>query len=230
MRVNRIIGRLLVAVGLLALLIAPAAFAQKGKPSPTPTGIPLNVELAPGYSITGDGQIYSDAYQNVRAEIYYNQFYLDTNENKGDGGRRVNISFAGAGTCIPANGVPCPQGGVLDVYIATQVGADPAQLKQDESTQKRLAINWAEGAYSYHLRHNGDITLNGTDPDPRHGSVTFTCTAANANGCYQWSATPTTSEMTGATVGLYGNPIKGSVSETYLGSLTMPFVMALTKK
>ena len=220
MRVNRIIGRLLVAVGLLALLIVPAAFAQKA--GPNTSSIPLNVDFAPEYSVTGDGQVYSDAYQNVRVEIYYSQFYLDTNENKGDGGRRVNISFVGAGTCTPANGVPCPQGGALDVYIATQAGADPAQLKQvGESTQKRLAISWAEGACSYHLRHNGI-------DDRRHGLVTFTCAAADANGCSQWSATPTSGSL--GTVGLYANPTRGNVGEVYLGSLYMPFVMTLTKK
>jgi hypothetical protein len=237
MRVNRIIGRLLVAVGLVTSLIVPAAFAQKPKPSPTPTPIPLSVVLdgyyidgdgnkicIDGYNICGDGSAYEDAIWNVRAEIYYAQFYLDTNENKGDGGRRVNISFTGAGIC-PTNtttNIPCPAGGLKDVYIATQAGADPAQLKQvGESTQKRLAINWAEGAYSYHLRHNG------TD-DPRHGSVTFTCTAADTNGCYQWSATPTHGYS--GTVGLYANPTKGNVGEVYLGSLNMPFVMTLTKR
>ena len=220
MRVDWINRRLLVSLCLVALLMVPAAAGQKGKPAPA--SIPLNVDFAPEYSVTGDGQVYSDAYQNVRVEIYYSQFYLDTNENKGDGGRRVNISFVGAGTCTPANGVPCPQGGALDVYIATQAGADPAQLKQvGESTQKRLAISWAEGAYSYHLRHNGI-------DDRRHGLVTFTCAAADANGCSQWSATPTSGSL--GTVGLYANPTRGNVGEVYLGSLYMPFVMTLTKK
>ncbi len=228
MEMNGITGRLLVVFGIVALVIVPAAFAQKGKPAPAPTSIPLNVVFTDYYSITGDGQAYSDAYENVRAEIYYAQFYLDTNENKGDGGRRVNISFDGAGTCTPANDVPCPQGGALDVYIATQAGEDPAQLPLGNSTTKRLAINWAEGAYSYHLRHNGDIPLIGTAPDARHGSVIFTCTAANASGCYQWSATPTYGSL--GTVGLYGNSTRGNVGETFLGSLTMPFVMTLTKQ
>lgn len=222
MRVNGTIGRLLVAVGLVAQLIVPAAYAQNG--GPNRGGIPLNVDFAPGYSVTGDGQAYSDASQNVRAEIYYNQFFLDTNENKGDGGRRVNIVFP-AGFC-PASGkisgITCPNGGLQDVYIATQSGADPAQLNQvGASTEKRLAINWAEGAYSYHLRHNGEV-------DSRHGSVTFTCTAVNGNVCYQWSATPTSGSL--GTVGLYANPTKGNVGEVYLGSLYMPFVMTLTKK
>ncbi len=109
----------------------------------------------------------------------------------------------------------------MDVYIATQDGADPTQLKLNESTEKRLAISWAEGAYSYHLRHNGEI-------DPRHGSVLFTCTAASTSGCYQWNTTPTSGTL--GTVGLYGNPIKGNVGETYLGSFYMPFQMTLTKK
>ncbi len=210
-RANRTIGRLLVLVGLVPLLIVPAAFAQKSKPSPTPTSIPLNVEFAPECSITGDGQAYSDAYQNVRADIYYGNFYFDTNENKGDGGRRVYLSF-------PSNCSNCPGSGPKDVYLATTDGGVPqfdlAGMTSGQLADKRCAISWGEGAYTYYLRHTGSAGL---------GYVRFECRTEMAGSCTQWMATPT------GMVGLYSKPTKGGGSETFLGSLSMPFEMTLTR-
>ncbi len=219
MRVNRMTGRLLVAVGLVALLIVPAAFAQKGKPP-----IPLDVVFTDGLSITDDvgdqnpitgkinGGPYSDGIDNVRAEIYYGDLYFDTNENKGDLGRRVNLTFP-ALSCTD-----CPSGGKRDVYIATHYFDDLAAMNKDDRQLKGFAINWAEGTNSYVLRFN-------QQSDGRHGNVEFTCIAGTP--CTQWTAAPN------GPAGLYiKRPAtrKQAAYEQLLADVSMPFQMTLATK
>jgi hypothetical protein len=221
MRVNILAGRLLVAVGLVALLVVPATSTQKGKPSPPPANVPLNVVFADGLSITDDvgdynpiteqtNGPYSDGSDNVRAEMYYGNLYFDTNENKGDGGRRVYLTF-------PDSCSNCPDSGPKDVYVATTDGAVPqfdlAGMKSGDIAEKRCAISWAEAGYTYYLRHTGSGEL---------GDVSFECMGGTP--CTEWVAAPTGS------VGLYRKAIKGGGSETYLETLEMPFQMTLTKR
>ncbi len=212
MKIKGIMGRLLVVFGVVVLVIVPAASAQKGKPAPAPTSsIQLNVVFAENYSITGDGQAYSDAYQNVRAEIYYGNFYFDTNENKGDGGRRVYLTF-------PSSCLNCPISGAKDVYVATTDGPVPqldlAEMSVGDIADKRCAISWADGGYSYYLRHTGSGGL---------GYVQFECLGQPGAPCTGWNATPT------GLVGLYRRPTKGGGSEIFLEAIDMPFQMTLMK-
>jgi hypothetical protein len=220
------------AVVLVFLLLVPSAFGQKER-NARQTNTPLSIVFAPGGSIVGDlsedpsedpseeeiYKPYTDQSENVRAEITYGNFYLDTNENKGDGGRRVSISTICSGSI---GGIPCPDPGPKDVYVATidpaDVHVDLADLSLGESWNKRFAITWAEGDYTYYLRWNNPV-------DPQHGNICFTCTATDLNGaCVEWVAGPT------GLVGLFAKSTERKSTQVYVTSADMPFQMTLVKQ
>lgn len=211
-------ARVLISAGLFLLLTLASAFGQKGKPT-RQTDVALAVDFGSGGAIVGDGKgIYTDGSSNMRVEITYGNLYFDTNEMKGDGGRRVFIGFICSGTI---GDIPCPTPGLQDVYVATRDDLVPqfdlAGMTLYESFDKRCAITWAEGDYTYHLRWNY--------PDAPHGNVRFTCTTADVNGvCTQWEANPT------GLVGLYGKATRAKDPEAYITTADLPFQMILTRQ
>lgn len=220
-----VLQRVVAGACLLLLLNLPPALAQKGNSKPGNTVL-LAVDFAPDGAIRGDlNGTYFDGTANVRAEITYRNLYLDTNEVKHDGGRRVYMDPVCDGWII-ADGItepiPCPGAGLKDVYLATLddvVSQDLAAiLPGDEPVAKRCAITWLENGYTFHLRWNYP-----TGEPYGHGTVNFICTAADENGCIRWEASPWDF------VGLYGKPTSAKTPEIYLTTANMPFRMILTK-
>ncbi len=209
--------RFFAVISFVLLMTAIPASAQKNKP----VSIPLNADFRNDVTdaVASDSKgIYIDGYQNVRAEIYYGDFYFDTNENKGDLGRRVKLSLPSL-SCpdcpSDADGYPHPQ----DVYIATHYIDDLAAMKLGDTQLKGFAINWAEGTKSYVLRFNNQLN------NPNHGNVVFTCVAGDP--CTQWTAEPN------GAAGLYiKRPAtrKQPAYEELLADVSMPFEMTLTGK
>jgi len=220
---RRIIRSTLAFIGI-ALLVTVASFgAQKGKPVP-PT--PLNVDIAPGNSITGDGAPYVDGTSNVRAEIMSGMFYFDTNEVEGnDGLRRVNLQFPALSGCGGANQPPCPAGGRQDVYVATATGFNGvvenlSKMNQGNTLDLHFAISWLEThnniSYKYALRWN--------QPSDNPRLVHFECLAGSP--CTQWSASPNADALAGLEV----TPQTKKATTTLITTVQMPFFMILTKQ
>ncbi len=204
------------ALGCVFLTVINPAFTQGGKPD---QGIPLNVLIDDSnvYAIRSDGSVYSDSLLNVRAEILSGNYFFDTNENKGDLGRRVNVYF-------PLDCAQCPASGPEDVYIATISSNYPADnlavLRLGESWDKRFALNWNQGESSYVLRWNFPV-------DATHGNVRFTCTAEMGGACTQWTAMPT------GPAGLYLKQFGKAgklIGEVLVATVGMPFAMSLAQK
>ncbi len=203
-------------VGLVCLVIISPAWSQSGK---TATSIPLNVVIddSTTNAVRSDGQVYSDSLQNVRAETLSGNYFFDTNENKGDQGRRVNLYF-------PSDCTQCPASGPEDVYIATIYSNYPvdnlASLQLGQYWDKRFALNWSQGGSDYVLRWNYPI-------DTTHGNVRFTCSGASAGVCVQWIVTPT--GTTGLYLKQYGKGGK-LLGEVLVATVNMPFVMTLNRQ
>lgn len=235
-------GRGVLAAALLIPAAVPSAWAQKPG-----SAIPLKVTFdnASGYSITGlpDAETadpaYYDALDNVRAEITYGNFYFDTNEMKGDGGRRVRIDLGlcaeGTEKCPvdPETGIPYPQDGSKDVYLATVNSGcdvdDLASMPAGNPCDKRLAISWVDGAYTYYLRYDWGA---GREGSPYDGRVEFTCNASGGGKCTNWSASPIPSPNPESldNTGLYAKLTRKSSGEVYLRSLNVTFGLALEEK
>ncbi len=212
---NSLGWKMFTVVGFVLVIIS-SAWPLGGKPDPS---IPLNVAMddSASYAITSDDGMYTDSILNVRAEILSGNYFFDTNENKGDQGRRLNLYF-------PAGCTQCPASGPKDVYIATISSNFPADdlaaLHSGQSWDKRFALNWAEGASSYVLRWNFPV-------DGTHGNVRFTCTAETNGTCATWVAAPT------GTAGLYLKQYDRHgklLGEVLVATVDMPFVMTLSRK
>ncbi len=174
---------LIPALALTLVLPALPALAQKSR-----ADLPVEVTFRkdPGDAVTGDDDgPYVHAARNVRAILTgweEGNLVFDTNDKRGDGGRRVLLHFPpDSGMTDGAADVFMPMRSV-DLYALED---DLRTLVPGASVQKRLNISWTSGKLNYHLRWNGQ---NGA------GFVTVTCTAAapvNTAGdtCGAWTFT-----------------------------------------
>jgi hypothetical protein len=199
---------------LVLSLALPAAEAVAQQ---TREDLPVEVTFrnASGDAVRGDaGGAYVHAQKNVRAILtgfVEGNLVMDTNDKRGDGGRRVLLDFpAGSGM----------SDGAADVFMPMRSkdldGRDDLRtLAPGASVQKRLNINWTSGKLNYALRWNGETGA---------GFVTVTCTApattnaAAGDTCGAWTFTALDTDL----VNLYSSPTKGSYKETYLATISMP--------
>jgi len=208
---------------LVLSLALPAAEAVAQQ---TREDLPVEVTFrnASGDAVRGDaGGAYVHAQKNVRAILtgfVEGNLVMDTNDKRGDGGRRVLLDFPpGSGMSDGAADVFMPMRSV-DLYALDD---DLRTLAPDASVQKRLNINWTSGKLNYALRWNGE---NGA------GFVTVTCTApatTNATAgdtCGAWTFTALATDL----VNLYSSPTKGSYKETYISTISMPHEGYITVK